>query len=87
MWSACHELAAFLVARPESLRSDTTSFFIGAAPVDATLLSAEERQILIAWQSLQADTSLGPSCWRWKIPAHSWPVAQRRVRARRSTWP
>ena len=47
VWSAGHELAAFLVALPELLRSETMSFLIGIAPVDATLLSAEERQIFV----------------------------------------
>lgn len=61
VWSACHELAAFLVALPELVRSDTMSFLIGIAPVDATLLSAEERHILTDWYRMQTDL------YRWQL--------------------
>jgi hypothetical protein len=61
LWSACHEFAAFLVALPELLRTDTMSFLIGIAPVDPTLLSKEERRILTDWYSMQTDL------YRWQL--------------------
>jgi hypothetical protein len=61
VWTAGHELAAFLVALPELLRSETMSFLIGIAPVDPTLLSTEERHILTDWYSMQTDL------YRWQL--------------------
>jgi hypothetical protein len=61
VWSAAHELAAFLVALPELLRSDTMSFLIGIASVDPTLLSTEDRHILTDWYSMQTDL------YRWQL--------------------
>jgi len=61
VWSACHELAAFLVALPGLLRSDTMPFVIGIAPVESALLPAEARDVLTDWYGMQADL------YRWQL--------------------
>ena len=61
VWFACHEFAAFLVALPELLGSDTMRFLIGIPPVDAALLPTEALDVLTDWYGIQNNL------YRWQL--------------------